>query len=555
MLHLLNLFAAIALLIWATQLVRTGVLRLFGESLRRMLAASMGAWPKAMFSGMVVTCIVQSSTATSLIVSSFVGKGLVATAPALMVMLGADIGTSVMALVYSFDLSWLSPLLIFAGVVAHLSREKSSTGQLGQIGIGLGLITLALQLIVGSTRPLVEAPLVRTLLVSIPNDLGIELAVGAVLAILSYSSLAVVLLVATLADQGLVPVPTALGLVLGANLGRALVAVLSVLRSDVATRRLPMGTLVFKIAACALAAPFMGLFHVWLQEGVPQVLQQIVVFNLLFNLAQALLFVPVVKPLAQALERWMAPPPQVDERTPRHLDRLALDTPSLALSCAAREALRQADAVETMLRGIVPVIRGNDLGEAERLRKMDDVVDALYSAIKLYLTQISRQPLSERESQRWTEIVSFTINMEQIGDIIERVLQDVEDKKIRKQRRFSEAGMAEIIHLHERLMANLRLGMSVFLDGHPRDAQRLLEEKARFRELEHAYAGKHLDRLKENTADSIETSSLHLDLISDLKRINSHICSIAYPILEPAGALAKTRLRPSRMAGLDDIRG
>ena len=161
MLHLLNLFAAIALLIWATQLVRTGVLRLFGESLRRMLAASMGAWPKAMFSGMVVTCIVQSSTATSLIVSSFVGKGLVATAPALMVMLGADIGTSVMALVYSFDLSWLSPLLIFAGVVAHLSREKSSTGQLGQIGIGLGLITLALQLIVGSTRPLVEAPLVR----------------------------------------------------------------------------------------------------------------------------------------------------------------------------------------------------------------------------------------------------------------------------------------------------------------------------------------------------------------------------------------------------------
>ncbi len=152
---------------------------------------------------------------------------------------------------------------------------------------------------------------------------------------------------------------------LGANLGRALVAVLSVARADIATRRLPMGTLILKGAACALAAPFMGLFHVWLQEGVPQVLQQIVVFNLMFNLAQALLFVPVVKPLAQALERWMAPPPQVDERTPRHLDQLALDTPSLALSCAAREALRQADAVETMLRGIVPVIRGNDLGACQ----------------------------------------------------------------------------------------------------------------------------------------------------------------------------------------------
>src|SRR5438067_498463 len=133
--------------------------------------------------------------------------------------------------------------------------------------------------------------------------------------------------------------------------------------------------------------------------------------------------------------------------------------------------------------------------------------------------------------------------MEQIGDIIERILQDVEDKKIRKSRSFSDAGMAEICHLHERLMANLRLGMSVFLDGHVREAQKLLEEKARFRDLEHEYAASHISRLRDNTAQSIETSSLHLDLISDLKRINSHICSIAYPILESAGALSRTRVR------------
>ncbi|WP_293996347.1 Na/Pi cotransporter family protein [Sphaerotilus sp.] len=555
MLHLLNLFAAIALLIWATQIVRTGVLRLFGESLRRLLALSMATWPGAMLAGAAVTCVVQSSTATALIVSSFVGQGLVATAPALVVMLGADVGTSVMALVYSFDLSWLSPALIFCGVVLHLSREKTSTGRVGQIAIGLGLITLALQLIVESTRPLVEAPLVRALLVTLPNDLTLELMVGAVLAIVSYSSLAVVLLVGTLAQEGMVPVATALGLVLGANLGRALVAVLSVSRSDVATRRLPMGSLVLRGLACAVAAPCMGVFHVWLQRGVHEVLLQVVLFNLAFNAVQALLFVPLTGPLARLLERWMVTPPLTDGRTPRHLDPLVLTSPSLALSCAAREALRQADAVETMLSGIQPVLRDNDLDQAERLRQMDDVVDALYTAIKLYLTRISRQPLSERESQRWTEIVSFTINMEQIGDIIERVLQDIEDKKILKQRRFSDAGMAEIIHLHERLMANLRLGMSVFLDGHPRDAQKLLEEKARFRELEHSYAANHLGRLKDNTADSIETSSLHLDLISDLKRINSHICSIAYPILEPAGALAKTRLRPSRVGGLDDVRG
>ena len=141
--------------------------------------------------------------------------------------------------------------------------------------------------------------------------------------------------------------------------------------------------------------------------------------------------------------------------------------------------------------------------------------------------------------------------MEQVADITERVLQDIEDKKIRKGRSFSDAGMAEVCHLHERLMANLRLAMSVFLDGRPRDAQRLLEEKARFRDLEHEYTANHIARLQDNTAQSIETSSLHLDLVSELKRINSHICSIAYPILESAGALSATRLRPSRLADDD----
>jgi len=141
--------------------------------------------------------------------------------------------------------------------------------------------------------------------------------------------------------------------------------------------------------------------------------------------------------------------------------------------------------------------------------------------------------------------------MEQVGDIIERILQDIEDKKVKTNRSFSEAGMAEIVHLHERLLANLRLAMSVFLDGHVRDAKRLLEEKAHFRDLEHEYAANHIARLRDNTTQSIETSSLHIDLLSDLKRINSHLCSIAYPILESAGALTATRIRQSQFAALE----
>ena len=551
MIHLLNLLAAIALLVWGTHTVRTGVLRVFGESLRGILAKSFSNRASSMLAGLGVTTIVQSSTATCLIVASFVGKGLVSTAAALAVMLGADVGTALMAVVFSFDLSWLSPLLIFIGVLLFISRQDTVAGRIGRVLIGLGLITLALQLIVGATQPLTESPAVRALLVALPNEVLLDILVGAVLTVMSYSSLAIVLLTATLASSGLLPVPVALGLVLGANLGSGILAMIATSGASPQVRRLPLGNLVFKAAGALGAIALLPQAHVLLQQLVPDVHQQVVLFHLGFNVLLALLFISFTGLVGRSVERLLKEPTaDANTERPRHLDPSALATPSLAISCAAREALHQADVVETMLRGILPVLRHNDLALAEQLRKMDDTVDELYSAIKFYLTQISRGSLSQREGKRWTDIVSFTINMEQIGDIIERVLQDIEDKKIRKSRSFSDAGMAEIVHLHERLQSNLRLGMSVFLDGHVRDAKKLLEEKAAFRDLEHEYAATHIARLQDNTAQSIETSSLHIDLISDLKRINSHICSIAYPILESAGALTKTRIRASQHGAL-----
>lgn len=552
MLALLNLLAAIALLVWGTHIVRTGMLRVFGENLRRVLALSFGNRFRSMCAGLGVTSLVQSSTATCLIVASFVGKNLVTTSAALAVMLGADVGTSMMAVVFSFDLSWLSPLLIFVGVVVFISKQNSGAGAVGRVLIGLGLITLALQLIVAATRPLTEAPAVRALLVSLPSDVLLDIVVGAALTVLSYSSLAIVLLIATLASSAMVPVPAALGLVLGANIGSGVLATIATAGASAQVRRLPLGNLIFKVAGALLFIAFLPQVHVLLQQLVPTVHQQVVTFHLLFNLVMAIVFIGFTGLVGRTVDRWLREPaPDANTMRPRHLDPLALTMPSLAISCAVREALHQADVVETMLRGILPVLRNNDLRLSGELRKLDDTVDELYSAIKFYLTQISGEALSKEESRRWTDIVSFTINMEQVGDIIERILQDIEDKKVKKNRSFSEAGMAELVHLHEHLLANLRLAMSVFLDGHVRDAKRLLEEKARFRDLEHEYAANHIGRLRDNTAQSIETSSLHIDLLSDLKRINSHLCSIAYPILESAGALTATRIRQSQFAALE----
>lgn len=542
--HLLNLFAAIALLVWGTHSVRTGVLKVMGGNLRLVLARSVRNRLSAMLAGLGVAGFLQSSTATCMIVASFVAQELIPTGSALAVMLGADIGSSLMAVVFSFDLSWLSPLLIVVGVFSFISSEHTSLGRIGRIFIGLGLITLALHLIVIATRPLTESPSMVALLAALPNDLLLEFFVGAALTVLSYSSLAIVLLTATLATAGVIPVLTALGLVVGANLGSGLLAVISTARASPQTRRTPVGNLLFKLAGGLMLLPFMGKIPELVAPMLLSPLHVVVGFHLAYNVALALTFIGLVRPLGTRLELWLPEPEKagVTDR-PRHLDPTALATPSLAISCAAREALHQADVVETMLRGILPVMRDNDLVLAEILRSKDDTVDELYSAIKFYLTQISREELSEREGRRWTDIISFTINMEQIGDIVERVIQDLEDKKIRKGRNFSEAGTAEIYDLHARLLANLRLSMSVFLDGNLTNAKNLLAEKTIFRDLEREYASTHLARLQDNTMESISTSSLHLDLISELKRINSHICSVAYPILDAAGALSASRVK------------
>ncbi len=543
--HLLNLLAAVALLIWGTHLVRTGILRVFGANLRRLIARSLGTRVSAVLSGIGVTALVQSSTATALIVSSFVGQGLVPLAAALAVMLGADIGTSVMAVVFSLDLSWLSPLFIFVGVVLFISRKDTTLGRVGRVLIGLGLMLLALRLITESTTVLTQSPAVRALLGTLTSDLLLEIFTGAVLAVVAYSSLATVLLTATLAGSGGIPVEVALGLVLGANLGSGLLAVLTTMQADTRARQVPLGNLLFKIVGAVIMAPLAGLWLRHMQPHVSDTATLVVLFHLAFNLVAGIVCIALTGKVARVVQHLL---PAADGSAtagarPHHLDPSALATPSLAISCAAREALHQADVVESMLLGLHTVIRNDDLKLAEDLRRLDDQVDELYSAIKYYMTKISREALDEREGQRWADIIGFTINMEQIGDIIERVLIDIEDKKIKKGRQFSEAGMEEITELHTHLVDNLRLAMSVFLNGNVRDAQTLLQEKARFRDLERTYSATHLARLSDNTVQSIETSSLHIDLISELKRINSLLCSVAYPILESAGALAPSRLR------------
>lgn len=531
---LLSLLAAIALLVWATHDVRCTVLELFGTRLRHLIGRG-GAHPASAFvAGLGVTAVLQSSTATALIASAFVGQGLLGLPTALVLILGADVGTSLMAAVLSLDLSWLSPVLILVGAVVSVARHGRPAAKFGRLFVSLGLLLLALKLIQTATAAATQAPALLGALNALSGDLMLAVASGALLTIGMYSSLAVVLLTATLAGSGL-EMQTAIGLVLGANVGSGLLAVLTTARSGAAARQLPLGNLIFKScgAAVALVAWSVAPWSMAVGSSAPFT---VVALHLSFNLAVAAAFVALARPVAALVQRMLPIPASaspIDSHRMSHLDQGALASVPLALSCATREVMHQADVVESMLSGLDRIIQHQDQILIERIRQMDDEVDALCSAIKRYLTGVPRDDLSAAEGRRWSAIVEFSIMLEQVADIIERIVLDVQDKTVRQGRRFSREGQAEICELHRRLVENMRLATAVFLRRDPLDARRLLDEKASFRNLERAFADRHLVRLADRHPDTIQTSGLHIDLLADLRRINSQLCSTGHAVHGP----------------------
>ncbi|MDO9625905.1 MAG: Na/Pi cotransporter family protein [Pseudomonas sp.] len=533
MLTLLNLLSAVALLIWGTHIVRTGILRVYGSHLRQVLSHNVSKRPMAFAAGIGVTALVQSSNATALLVTSFVGQGLMSLAPALAIMLGADVGTALMARVLTFDLSWLSPLLIFLGVIFFLSRRQTRAGQLGRVGIGLGLMLLALELIVAAATPITQATEIKVLFASLTGDLLLDALIGALFALISYSSLAAVLLTATLAGAGLISLPVAIGLVIGANIGSGLLAFLTASLQTPAGRRVALGSLLYKVLGLILVIPLLNPLVSWLDSLDWRPAELVIGFHLLYNSLRCVLMLPSVGLMARFCN-WLLPdrPDTSGVARPRHLDATALATPSLALVNAVRETLRIGDLIETMLSHLLEVLRSNQPALSKELRRLDDDVDALYSAVKLYLAQVPREALSEQDSRRWAEIIELAVNLERAGDIIERMLGKVQDQKTAQRHSFSDSGLEELADLHGRLLVNLRLGLSVFLSGDPESARQLLREKRRFRAQERRLAHAHVGRLHRQVVQSIETSSLHLELIGDMKRLNSLFCSSAYAVLE-----------------------
>jgi phosphate:Na+ symporter len=540
----LNVVGSVALLLWGVRMVRTGLTRAFGAALRRAIAACSRNRFTAFAGGLAITGLLQSSTATALLLSSFAGRGLIPLSIALAVMLGADVGTTIAAQVLSFDLGWLSPLLIGVGVIGFLSTEHDKPRHVGRVAIGLGLMLLSLKLLALATQPLRESPAFMAALQGLQDEYIIAVVLATLATWFVHSSLSIVLLVMSFAGSGIVEPRLALALVIGANIGGALAPYMAQAGADIAARRVPLANLLTRGLVGVAALPFLGLILTALQWVDPSATRLAVNFHTAFNIAAALVFLPLTDAIAWACRRLLPDKPVADDPgRPRHLDPNVLDSPTEALGCALRETLNLGDRVGDMLRQSIEVFDRHDPKAVKAIEAADDAVDRLYEAIKLYLIQTSRTELGEEDGRRYVEILTFTTNLEHVGDIIDKNLMELAAKKIRNRYTFSPEGMAELRAFHGRVQENLRLALNVFTTRDIALARRLVAEKTAIREAEVQAADSHFARLREGRPESIETSSIHMDVIRDLKRINGHLTTVAYPILEVAGELAETRLK------------
>ena len=538
---LLDLMGGVALLLWGLHMVQSGIMRAFGPDLRRLLSKALRNRFAAFAAGLGLTGLLQSSTATGLMTASFAAEGLVGLVPALAIMLGANVGTTLIVQVLSFNIAAVAPVLFVLGLVAFRSGARTRVKDLGRVAIGAGLMLLALHILIDSLAPAENAPAAQALLRSITDDPFLCILIAAALTWAAHSSVATVLLIMSLAYSNFVTPAAALALVLGANLGSAINPLVEgARRGDPASYRLPAGNLLNRLAGVVVVAPFLPPIADLLRSLQPDAARMTAEFHIAFNLALAIVFMPLLAPLAALLTRLIPARPLADDPSaPRYLDESTLDTPSLALADAARETLRLGDVVETMLRQVMTALMTGDRVLVGTVSRMDNTVDRLEEAIKLYVTRLTRGSLDDREGKRAMEIISFAINLEHIGDIIDKNLCELAAKKIKRRIAFSVDGAAELEAFHRRILDSLKLAFSVFMSGDVEAARRLIAEKAQVRSAELAAAERHLDRLREGRPESIETTSLHLDVLRDLKRIHSHVCSVAYPALEATGAAAE----------------
>lgn len=524
--------------------------RAFGASLRKVISKGTHNPVLAFASGIGVTAVLQSSTATSMIIASFVGRGLMTVGAGLAVMLGADVGTTLVAQVLSFDFTWVAPLMMLSGyAMFSMFQDKGRGEHIGTMLLGLGMMLFALSFIKASGDPLKQSAGLPVILGMLDKDMFLAVIIAALLTWLSHSSLAIVLLLVSFVAGGVLPVHLGLAMVLGANLGGGVAPLIASLRDGPVASRVPAGNLIMRVFGVLLAIPLLQVSEDLIAMISNDPARMIVNYHTAFNIALAFAFLPLLRLIEILTVKAFPDQPAADDPgSPRYLDNKSLDTPTIALASAARETLRMADMAERMLEDTIKVFKTNNVSLLNKIREQDNVVDKIYKSIKTYMARLSQTAFDPEEAQRYIQILTFSTNLEHAGDVIDKSLMLMAEKKTVNQYSFSPEGLREIENIHSLVLESVRLAQTVFVSGDVRLARKMTEGKEVLRKAEQDAMAHHIDRLREGVPETVATSSMHLDIIRDYRRINTYMCTVAYALLEQKGMLRDSRLKPEEPA-------
>ncbi len=531
-LSILSFFGAVMLILYGMRLAGEGLQRAAGAKLRGFLISATNNRLKSVGVGAAITALFQSSSATTVMLVGFVGSGLLALAETMGVILGADIGTTLTVQIIAFKVYDYAIALIGAGILVTYFGRKGPGKDLGQAVLGFGFVFFALKVLIETFEPVTRNPLWTDILLSLSRDPFAGIIIAALLTALLQSSAATLGLAITAAHAGLLTLDAAMPIVLGANIGTTVSAIISSIGAAVDAKRVALAHILFKVIGVVIVIPFLGVFTHLVGLSTGDLARQIANAHTFFNIAIAILFLPFIGPFTRFIKYLLPESAPSGRFGPKYLDPIVLTSPTLALVQAARESLRSADIVGEMLKKSIDVFEKNDIDLLEYIEEKDDDVDLLDREIKLYLAKIGREGLSEEQASRELEIMMFSDNIENIGDVIDKNLMDLARKKIRSGLSFSKDGMKEIEALHRKVAENFDIGAAAFAGSDAELARKLLTHKAKVSELERELRQAHINRLHMGLKESIDTSAIHLDVLTNLKRINSYITNVAYPILE-----------------------
>jgi len=530
-LDLTVLLGGLAIFLHGLGLAREGLQIVAGDKLRSILFALSSNRFVGLVSGAVVTTIVQSSTAVTVMLVGFAASSLMTLPQAMAVVLGADIGTTVTVQLIAFRLSAYALAIVALGFALRFFAKKRRVRYAGEAIMGFGLLFFGMKLMGDATLPLRSSALFMAVLDHLAASPFAGLAAGAVATVLMQGSAPTIGLLIAMAGCGSMSTAAAMPLVLGANIGTTLTPIVAAAGQPAAGKRVAFAHALFKLMAVVAFIPFLGRFTDLAISTTPDVARQIANAHSLFNVFTAFFFLPFVGLGARLVSRFYEPDAGRERFGPRYLDPRAIESPALAFGNAQREFLRMSDIVADMVKDCVRCFEEGDLDLAAEIEARDDKVDILNREIRFYLARLGQEAMTREQADRQMELISLSNDIENVGDLVNRNILILARKKVAHGLAFSKEGWAEIRDFHGKVCENFDLALVAFSTADEEIARKVLRHREKLVDIEAELKEKHIGRLNQGLRESLETSSMHLDLLAYLRRVNGYVGNMAGAVM------------------------